>query len=57
MIITIKIKNVYGNEMIYPVCDKAKMLVELTGKKTFTPYAIRILKELGYVLCEEVKVL
>lgn len=42
------IKNVYGNEMIYPVCDKAKLLCKLSGKKTFTKDSLSILKQLGY---------
>jgi hypothetical protein len=48
MQITVKRKNVYGNNLIYPVCDKAVCLTMLADTKTFTPYQIQIIKALGY---------
>lgn len=48
MELRIKVKNVYGNETIYPVCDKGKLLAEWKGQKTFTERDIKILKKLGY---------
>lgn len=48
MNITVDIKNVYGNELIYPVCEKAQILARLIGAKTFTSSKVRTLKELGY---------
>jgi hypothetical protein len=45
---TVQIKNVYGNEMIYPVCEIAKKFALLTGKKTLSMNDIRTIKELGY---------
>jgi len=48
MDITVQIKNVYGNEMIYPVCDKAKIFAALTGTKTLTREAVAKIKALGY---------
>lgn len=48
MEITVMRKNVYGNDLIYPVCDKAECLTMLAGTKTFTPYQIQIIKALGY---------
>jgi len=50
MTITVEIKNVYGNETIYPVCDTAKKLAKLTGNKTLTLAAIQTIKELGYTI-------
>jgi hypothetical protein len=35
-IVVIKIRNVYGNRMIYPVNDPALSISKLTGKKTFS---------------------
>ena len=50
MKIEVIIKNTYGNELIYPVCETAKKLVELAGAKTFTDNSIRLCKALGYEL-------
>jgi hypothetical protein len=41
-------KNVYGKDLIYPVCEKAECLTMLADTKTFTPYQIQIIKALGY---------
>ena len=48
MIIKVTIKNTYGNELIYPACDNAKLLTSLLNSKTFTQRHIDILKLLGY---------
>ena len=50
MIITVKIKNVFGTDKIYPVCDKAKTFSRLTETKTLTSYAINNIKALGYTI-------
>jgi hypothetical protein len=34
--ITIKIKSVYGNELIYPVCPKAIAFAKIAGTKTLS---------------------
>ena len=47
-IITIKIVNKYGNDLNYPVCNDAKLLCELTGKKTFSNADLFTVKGLGY---------
>ena len=47
MIALVKIKNVYGNELIYPVNSTAKLLARLANTKTLTREAIRISQELG----------
>lgn len=48
--ITVIIKTVYGNEMIYPACDDAKLFAQLAGKKTFSESDIRTIKDLGYTI-------
>lgn len=50
MEIIVEIKNVYGNELIYPVCETAKKLTQLTGAKTLTSRSITLIKSLGYKL-------
>lgn len=50
MQITVSIKSVYGNELIYPVSESAKHFAALTGKKTLTREALAIIKKLGYAV-------
>lgn len=50
MSIKVQIKNVYGNETIYPVCDKAKTFASMVGQKTLTRTDIEHIKELGFIL-------
>jgi hypothetical protein len=51
--ITIKIKSVYGNDVIYPVCSDARLFAELAGTKTLTKQAIYVIKNLGYTVTVE----
>lgn len=53
MTITVRRKTVYGNEMIYPVCDTAKHLALLGDTKTLTPRQVNIIKALGYKIVLE----
>jgi hypothetical protein len=46
--IIVKIKNVYGTQRIYPICDKAKLFAALTGTKTLSKDNINNIKALGY---------
>ncbi len=57
MVIQVKIKNVYGNETIYPVCDKAKIFARMVGQKSLTMTEIQNIKALGYTVqvVQEVK--
>jgi hypothetical protein len=43
-------RDVYGQTLTYPVCDKAKLLAQLTAKKTFTANTLRLIKALGYTV-------
>ena len=57
-VLTVKKESKYGNELIYPICERAKLIVKLfDDKKTFTPRHIEILKQLGYIFQhEEIKI-
>lgn len=44
----ITIKNVYGKETVYPICDISKGLTAFKGQKTLTENDILSLKKLGY---------
>jgi hypothetical protein len=48
MTIQVIIKNVYGEEKVYPVCDKAKVFAELLKQTTLTYRDIQTIKKLGY---------
>jgi hypothetical protein len=41
-------KNVFGQELIYPVCENAKRFALLTGQKTLSSTSIIIIKRLGF---------
>jgi hypothetical protein len=57
MTITVKIRNVYGNERIYPVCPKAATFARLAGTKTLSTYDIRAIKSLGFEVQVEAQTL
>ena len=57
MNITVQIKTIYGNKTIYPVCETAKALAALTGNKTLTEHAIRIIKNMGYTIAIQAQTL
>lgn len=46
--IIVQIKTVYGNEMIYPICDQAKCFAMIAGTKTLTRSSLSIIKKMGY---------
>ena len=46
--IQVSIKSVYGNQLIYPVCDKAKYFAKLARTSTLTPQAIDLIKRIGF---------
>jgi hypothetical protein len=48
MKILVKIKSVYGNELVYPACDTSKKFASLTNSKTLTRNTLSIIKSLGY---------
>jgi hypothetical protein len=48
MSITVTIKHVYGNELIYPVCDKSKVFADIAGTKTLSRTVVAQIKRLGY---------
>lgn len=50
MSIQVEIKNVYGNEAIYPICDKGKTFASMVGQKTLTRRDIDHIKELGFTV-------
>lgn len=47
MEIFVNVKNVYGNTLYYPACEKSKIFAEIAGSKTLTLDAIEQIKKLG----------
>jgi len=50
MKVVIMMKNVYGNVLFYPVCDAAKILAKIAGKRTFSYGDLSNIKALGYAV-------
>jgi len=48
--ITVKVRNVYGRRLVYPVCERAKLLAAISGRETLTAEVIRDIKALGFGL-------
>lgn len=45
--IQVTIKQVYGKDTIYPVCETAKMFCKLQGRKTLTADDLNIARVFG----------
>jgi hypothetical protein len=48
--ISVQVKNVYGNQLVYPICDKAKYFAKLARTSTLTPQAIDLIKRIGFTI-------
>lgn len=46
--ITVKEKSVYGNTLVYPVCEQSVKLAALINRKTFPDSDMRHIKSLGF---------
>ena len=44
----VQVKNIYGVDRIYPVCEKSKSFSQIAGLKTLQPTVIDEIKKLGY---------
>ena len=48
MEIKVKLKNVYGQDLVYPACSKAKLFAQIAGTTTLTPETLSKITLLGY---------
>lgn len=48
--IYVKVDKVYGKEVIYPVCDKAKYFAQIAGTVTLTRDTLKWISKLGYCI-------
>lgn len=44
----VKIKNVYGNDLMYPACSESQMFCDIANSKTITDSLKKILEKNGY---------
>lgn len=51
----VEVKNVYGRDVVYPVCEKSRLLTRLSGNRTLTSEAIAVIKQLGYTFTTTTK--
>ena len=48
--IKVYVREVYGNTLIYPACNKAKLFAKIAGTKTLLPSVLATIEELGYTV-------
>ena len=48
--ITVKVLNVYGNTLVYPVCVKAQIFAEIGNRETLSPAMLNKIVQLGYTV-------
>jgi len=51
--ITVSVRSVYGRETVYPACPDSILFAALTGCKTLTSEALRVIEALGYTIAVE----
>ena len=51
--IKVKVKNVYGQDLVYPICPKAKIFAQIAGTITITPETLSKIMLLGYDVINE----
>ena len=44
----VRIVPQFGNQQIFPACEKAELFCAISGTTTLTDAAIKAIKELGY---------
>lgn len=49
-VLHVRVMDVYGKRVVYPVCDKAKVFASIAGTKTLTDSTLMYIKKLGYTL-------
>jgi len=47
-IIIVKVKDVYGNRLVYPVCDNAQHFASIAGTKTLSTVVLKTIEAMGY---------
>ena len=50
MHITVQVRNVYGNDLVYPMDDQAALFASLVNARTFNARQIATIRALGYAV-------
>jgi len=50
LVITVRLMDVYGKRVVYPVCDKAKVFADIADTKSLTETTLRCIQKLGYTI-------
>ena len=51
--IVVLIKNVYGEELSYPVNEQARLLAQIAGTKTLTPATLQRAHAMGFEIRQQ----
>jgi hypothetical protein len=46
--IIVRVRDVYGQRKVYPVCSDAKLFAEIAGTTTLTDNTLRRIRDLGF---------
>lgn len=46
--VTVEVRNVYGNEMVYPACDISKLFARIANRTTLNASILNDIVSLGY---------
>jgi hypothetical protein len=48
MHITVKLRNIFGYDKVYPICDTAKAFARIAKTTTLTDNTLREIKNIGF---------
>lgn len=48
--ITVQVRDVYGTEKVYPICDSAMQFASIAGTTTLTERVLKRIEALGYTI-------
>lgn len=51
--VIIEVRDVYGNQLVYPVCATATRFAAMVGRKTFTHADLQHIEALGFVIFQK----
>ena len=47
-VVHVRVTDVYGKRVVYPMCERAKVFASIAGTKTLTEVTLKLIKKLGY---------
>lgn len=49
-VVHVRVMDVYGKRVVYPVCEKAKVFADIADTKSLTESNLRRIQKLGYTI-------